>query len=161
MFSQGNRTPRKLGLLGLLGLALLLAVSCGPSDKARGQVKGKVTVGDGKPVKAGTVIFWGTGNRQGSSLINHDGTYVMGDAPVGEVKITVVPGTPPPAAPKTTAPAKKGEKPEKPEKPVVVPEKYKDVAKTPLTYTVTLGDQEYDIKLESDAVGDTAKHGKK
>src|SRR6266545_2080898 len=92
MFSR--RSTRACGVLLLVGL-LAVAVGCGPNYKARGTVKGKVTI-SGKNLTAGNVMFYGKDNLTGSSPIGSDGTYAITDAPVGDVKITVmVPAVPP------------------------------------------------------------------
>src|SRR5262245_8778302 len=81
---------------GLLILCLLvLSVGCGPNYKARGTVKGKVTRA-GRNLNSGNVMFYGKDNLTGSAAIDHEGNYVMKDAPLGDVKITVtVPKLPP------------------------------------------------------------------
>src|SRR5262249_20528051 len=76
------------------GLLLLMAwigggAGCNASYKARGVVKGQVTL-NGKPLTAGTVTFYGDNNRTGSATIDPSGNYTVGDAPVGDCKITVV-----------------------------------------------------------------------
>src|SRR5262245_6990748 len=82
------------GRLLLLGL-LALSVGCGPNYKARATVKGKVTFG-GKALTVGSVMFHGKDNLTGSATIDKDGNFVMNDAPIGEVKITVTVPKPPP-----------------------------------------------------------------
>jgi hypothetical protein len=72
----------------LVGL-LFVSLGCGPNYKARGTVKGKVTIGT-KHLTAGTVVFYGKeGGMTGTARIDKDGNYVMPDAPLGEVRITV------------------------------------------------------------------------
>src|SRR5262245_51037409 len=80
------------GLL-LVGL-LIVSVGCGPNYKARAKVTGKVTFA-GKPLTAGTVMFFGKDNLTGSATIDKHGMYAMNDAPIGEVKITVTVPRPP------------------------------------------------------------------
>ena len=66
-------------------------------------VTGKVKLAANRQlVTAGTVSFWGSDNRVGSSPIAGDGSYPVPDAPVGEVKITIV--TPPPRTGARNAP---------------------------------------------------------
>jgi len=141
---------------GLLVLGwLVLSVGCGP-NYARGTVKGKVTFGN-KSLTAGSVMFYGKDNVTGVATIGTDGTYVMNDAPLGEVKITVtVPKLPPggmkhlkdapvgPVMPGDTTPPTAGKIPTHV---VPIPEKYSKVETSGLTYVVKKGEQEHDLPL--------------
>jgi hypothetical protein len=150
----------RAGAAGLLMAALVAAGGC---SKGKAVVSGKITLKSGAPVTAGTVSFWAADNRVGSSAISADGSYSIPDAPVGDVKITVV--APPrrmtmgPASKMPEAPPGLGMPADKmPEgmskdpltAPKVVPinERYKDAATTPLQWTVPKGTQEYNITLD-------------
>src|ERR1700687_74789 len=69
--------------LVLVGLCLAVANLSG-CVKGKATVTGKVTL-NGQSLTAGTVTFIGGPNRVGSSIINSDGTYTVGDAPIGDV----------------------------------------------------------------------------
>jgi hypothetical protein len=153
MFSPGKGTLLRLAGPCLVGLAMLTASGCSSKDKA--VVSGKVTLKDGTPVSAGTVTFWSNDGRSGLGVLKSDGSYSIGDAPVGDVKVTVE--TPPATqGPINMPPPPPGQKGMPPEmipgggdvggagkiKIVPVPDKYKDQSTTPLTHTVTRGTQE-------------------
>jgi hypothetical protein len=138
-------------------VALALAPVAGCGTKARAVVKGKVTFG-GAPLKAGEVTFFTSDHRVGTAPIV-DGKYEMKDAPVGDVKITVtIPPPSPVGAVGVARPKELGGMPTDmiPEagdktaggKATPIPEKYKDVKTTDLTYTVEKGEHEYDIPLK-------------
>jgi hypothetical protein len=160
-----SRHPsRACGAL-LLGL-LVLAAGCGPNYKDRASVKGKVTFG-GKALTAGSVTFHGKSNITGSATIDKTGNYVMNDAPLGDVTITVtVPQMPMGGlAMMRRGPGMKAAKESKgsadPEDPskrmsimgdmptevVPIPEKYAKVESSGLTFTVQKGEQTHDIPL--------------
>jgi hypothetical protein len=161
-----SRQLRRAAGAALLLALLALAAGCGPNYKARGTVKGKVTFG-GKNLTAGSVVFNGKNNLTGSAAIDKNGNYVMNDAPLGEVKITVtVPPLPPGGIARMRAgpgvKAAKGTKSVDPEDPsksisimsdtpdhvVPIPVKYGSVETTDLTYTVEKGEQTHDIPLK-------------
>jgi hypothetical protein len=90
---SGAAGGRLLGGLFACGL-VLFAVGCGPDYKARGGVKGRVTVNK-KPLTTGTVMFSNKNGVTGTAHIKTDGTYELNDAPVGECQVTVtVPALP-------------------------------------------------------------------
>jgi hypothetical protein len=157
-------TRARGGLLLVAGL-LALAVGCGPNYKTRAMVKGKVTIG-GKPLTAGSVMFLGKNNLSGSSAIDKEGNYIVNDAPLGEVRITVsVPSLPPGgiarmkagpglAAAKETGSVNPGNPGQKisimgdmPTHVVPIPSKYANAETSGLTYTVQSGEQTHDIPL--------------
>jgi len=163
MNSHRKGTLLRAAGFGLLAIAVAAAGGCA---KPKAVVNGKVRLANGQPVTAGTVSFWSSDNRVGSSALGSDGSYSVPDAPVGDVKITV--STPPPrmvmgdkgGMPKAPGdlgggmPADKV--PEgmsgvvmKPQNVVPVPEQYWDVATTTLTWTVasSKAPQEHDIVL--------------
>ena len=151
--------PRKARVLSAAGaglLSLALAAGCSAGKAA---VSGKVSFANGTPVPAGTITFWAADGRQAQATLKHDGTYSLGDAPVGEVKVTVE--TPPQGMgpqPRSAPPPgmQKGMPAEMiPEgdqsgnvKVIPVPDRYRDKASTPLDYTVTKGTQKKDFTIE-------------
>jgi len=151
-------------LAGLIGLT----AGCGPGQKARGIVKGKVTF-MGKALPAGTVTFMTSDNRTGSSTIDTEGHYTINDAPVGDVQAIVsvpkkpmmmgMPGgpgpggaKPPPGIGEMKDPAggagMKMPTPPDPTKIVAIPDKYADFSTSGLTFKVTKGEQTIDIELK-------------
>lgn len=151
------------GALLLLGLMAFTA-GCGPNYKARATVKGKVTFGN-KALTTGSVMFHGKDNITGSASIDKDGNYVMTDAPLGDVQITVsVPAMPtgglarggpspikPPKDGGSVNPDDPGQRipimGEMPRGVVPIPEKYDKVETSGLTYTVEKGEHTHDINL--------------
>jgi hypothetical protein len=149
-------------VLVLAGLCLAVA-ACGGS-KGRATVKGQVTIG-GKPLYWGSVVFHGADQKTGSSNIDKNGNYVMTDAPLGDVKVTVtVPSTtpgrggPPGKKPSSKNPTGEMKDPNKPSegsneafdinKVVPIPEKYSDPDKSGLTYKVEKGEHNFNIELK-------------
>jgi hypothetical protein len=147
---------------GLLLITLLVfSVGCGPNYKARGSVKGKVTLA-GKHLTTGSGMFNGK-NMSGSAAIDKEGNYSMPDAPLGAVTITVaVPKLPPgglarmklpPGTKETKSVDPEGSGKsisimgEMPSHVVPIPDKYANEATSGLTYTVQKGEQTFDIKL--------------
>jgi len=144
---------RACGGLLLLGL-MALSVGC-TSSKGRAIVKGQVTF-DGTPLPSGSVTFSGANNATGTATIE-DGKYVMNDAPLGEVKITVTAPPPLPMGPRPGTVDKGSVDPEHPERriPIMspltkrlpIPEKYASPATSGLTFKVERGEQTHDINL--------------
>jgi hypothetical protein len=139
--------------LGLAGLA-----GC---EKGRATVSGRVTFNN-QPLTAGTVSFVASPNRTGSGVILPDGTYTVGDAPIGDVTIIVT--TPEPL--RGPAMVRGAEKPPpgvqgmpadmkppgadelaKSMKIVPAPTKYNSVDTSPLKFNVQPGTQTKDIEL--------------
>jgi hypothetical protein len=114
----------------VLAVAALALVGCGGG---KGNIKGKVYYKD-KPLSSGVVAFVAKGKAFGPCTIKEDGSYSITNVPAGEVTITVT-GT-------SSASGKPNEKT------VQIPMEYSDPAKSKKKYTVTAGDQEYDIKLD-------------
>lgn len=151
-----SRVPaRAVGGVLLLGF-LVLAVGCGgPDYKARAVVSGKVTFKD-KPLTAGTVMFYGDHNITATASIGSDGVYLMRDAPIGDVRITVTVPKMPAGGMKHLKDAPKGPRmpgdpepsPEEfPKEVVAIPPRYGQVETSGLKYTVTRGEQTYNIPL--------------
>lgn len=130
---------------------------CG-GPTARSTVKGQVKLGE-KNLTAGTVIFTSIkDNTSGTGSIDPDGNYVMRDAPLGDVKISV---TVPRAmmgkidSKMAKAPADVGKMPEgvagpggiDPSKFVPIPDKYSSPETSGLTYKVESGEQTHNITL--------------
>lgn len=69
----------------------LFLAGCGGVETT--SIRGTVTV-RGKPVKAGAVTFAGPQNYVASGYIRGDGTYEIGNVPVGDVKVTITPAHP-------------------------------------------------------------------
>jgi hypothetical protein len=156
MFWQRKGSLLRLVGPALLGLALAALGGCGGGKAA---VSGKVSLSDGTPVPAGTITFWASDNQSAQATLKPDGTYSLGDAPVGDVKVTVETplatpmgptgmGKPPPGVqgmPKEMLPP--GERELGNVKVVPVPKQYMDKSTTPLTYTVTRGKQKKDFTI--------------
>jgi hypothetical protein len=157
-----SRSWTRTWVLAVLFLSALI-VGCGGS-KGSAKVKGKVKFFD-KYLTAGTVAFFAKDGRVGSAPIDFDGNYEMGNAPIGEVTITVKVPVPSlgPAGGKILPAAPKGLPPMRPpgsvaddtkftptvdsSKIVKIPGKYSSADTSGLTYTVTPGDQTKDITL--------------
>lgn len=140
-----------VGLLGSL-------MGCG-GPTARSTVKGQVKLGE-KNLTAGTVIFTSTkDNTSGSGPIDKDGNYVVRDAPLGDVKISVT-------VPKgmmmgkidsqmAKGPPGVGAMPEgnagpggiDPAKIVNIPDKYSNPDTSGLTHKIEAGEQTHNITL--------------
>jgi hypothetical protein len=146
---------------GLVLLILLIGLAgCGPT-KARAKVKGRVKFFD-KYLTCGTVAFVSKDGRVGSANIDFEGNYEMGDAPVGEVTITVsvphmpmgprggVMPKPPPGVPEMRPPGEIGGSTAPaidPNKIIQIPGKYEKDETSGLTYTVVPGEQTHNITL--------------
>jgi hypothetical protein len=139
----------------LLVLAAMIGASgCGP---ATGTVSGTVTYKDQK-LKGGNITFISTeGKSSKSAAIQPDGTYLIGGVPVGAVKICVeteslnpgvrsnFPKNEPPPGQKSPYGRKKEDNADLY---VEIPDTYAQPETTKLTYTVTSGKQEHNIKLD-------------
>jgi len=146
-----------LGGVGLLAGVALLTAGCGGT----GTVSGKISY-NGLALGGGRVTFMNAdGKGSKSAPIQPDGSYMI-EVPSGPAKIAVetqsvkpVPGKGHPVMPKPPPgkePAGYDPKmyeggPSKDEKYVPIPATYGDIEQSGLTYTVTRGSQEHDIKL--------------
>jgi hypothetical protein len=164
----GAGRPRFVGRLGLL-LVLAVAAGCGP---ARGKVSGRVLL-RGTPLPGGLVTFRPDDPRQSpvSAPVDEEGRYEA-VLPVGEVRVSIdnrsllpranlgaglTAGLPlPPELRKNpggaglgqapTGPAEAGP-PNPPGRYVPIPDKYYDIERSGLTFTVSGGDQEHNFEL--------------
>jgi hypothetical protein len=134
--------PRFFRLGLLLGAALLCSSGCGQKS---GTVRGKVSL-DGSPITFGTVAFIGENGQSSSGQIQSDSSYVVQKAPLGKVVITVQTY---PLPPSVQPPDKKGsgEAPKTEARYTRIPAVYGDARKSPLSYTVTAGEQSHDVTL--------------
>jgi hypothetical protein len=131
-------------------LAFFCTCGCGGSKAV---VRGKVTYKN-NPLTSGEVRFIGkTGTVPRAALINPEGMYRIDDAPIGEVRVAVVSfkttGTF--AAPIIGGKGKAGTGKTSDgaaSRPSAIPEKYKDVKTSGLTYTISSGSQTIDIELK-------------
>lgn len=141
---------RAAGLVVLLTWMILVSGCGGDSAGPKvGTLTGKITY-KGIPLNTGTVQVQSADGRGGSGPITADGAYTIGDAPLGDVTITVKVVAAATAGTKTIArppgtPAMPGES-DKP--PVTIPAIYGDKAKSGLTFTVKSGTQTNNIDLK-------------
>jgi hypothetical protein len=135
----------RIASLSVMGLGAILALSvAGCGDKAT--VTGKVTI-DGAPANAGSVIFSTEKGKSATGDIRSDGTYTVADAPLGAVRISILPMvgmgggdvTLPAGMPGASSSLK----------PVPIPPRYQNVATSGLTYTIKRGTNEHNILLSS------------
>lgn len=146
-----------------VGLVLLCFTLAGcHSSKGRAKVKGKVKFFD-KTLTAGTVSFHGKDGQVGTGNIDFQGNYEVGNAPLGDVTITVsVPQAmrgptrggpspkPPPGVPEMRPPGEAGASSTPAidlSKIVQIPGKYASPESSGLKYTVESGEQTHDITL--------------
>jgi hypothetical protein len=147
--------------IGLFSLALIaLAAGCSAGKKPRAVVKGKVTWG-ASPLSKGQISFFSASDPAsvGTGEIV-DGKYEVKDAPIGEVKITVISATTAIGAKMRLPPRPKelggmpsemtpdGEDKHSGGGGIPVPDKYKDYKTTDLTFTVEKGENEYNATLK-------------
>ena len=128
---------------GLLLLGVFLAIGCdGPTTPPANTVSGTVKL-DGKLLNWGRVEFHGPEKQVRKSVIGTDGTYMIRNPELGEVRVVVVAGVPPKGAAGGGAaqPQIKLEK-------IDIPEKYSDPEKSEWRYTVTAGQHTHDIDLK-------------
>jgi hypothetical protein len=118
-------------------LLLLILAGCSSSKNSAYEVSGKVTY-QGTPLPGGTITFQSTSDKDkvGRTGINEDGSYKLGNAPVGDVKIYFIG----PSRPSDTS---KGKAP-----PVKLDAKYLKPETSGVAYTVKEGVQTFDIDLK-------------
>jgi len=129
------RIVRSLPVLVLL--LLLVLAGCSSSKSGTREVSGKVTY-KGEPLPGGTITFQSANDKDkvGRTGINEDGSYKLGNAPEGDVKIFFIG----PSRPSDTT---KGKAP-----PVTLEAKYLKPETSGVSYTVKEGTQTYDIDLK-------------
>jgi hypothetical protein len=150
------RVTRRLRSLAAVGacFALTVLVGCGSGDSTKASLKGKVNY-KGASVTGGTITLVPASGSPFPITIKPDGTFEVGDAPLGSMKVTIetdsVPTTTgytmPPNMPKDT------KMPEMPiqdtanqPKKVVIPAKYANAETTPLTWdTKTEKNKTFDL----------------
>lgn len=138
-------TPFILMCLSTLSLPFLL-VGCGPSTA---DVNGAV-VYKGKPLPAGTVIFFGEDGRVQRASLSSKGIFTMAGAPTGKVKVAI---QVPPPVPQQKGNGKGGneEKESKPSdyvNPIPIPPMYGDPSTSKLEFTIEAGNQDLAISLK-------------
>jgi hypothetical protein len=89
----------------LLAGSFAVIMGCGNGIETT-TVSGRVTIG-GKRANCGAITFAGPQNYVASGYIQPDGTYEIGNAPVGGVKVTITPAQPKVAAEPGTDPTKR------------------------------------------------------
>lgn len=161
LIGRKRRTaPPPFGSRGSFAVLLLLVAGCGDS---LGEVSGRVYYKD-QLLREGRVIFVSAdGKKSATALIGHDGSYRLDKAPLGPVKIAVHASATDRSRPRGAVAKEKMLKmlpkdlpPGAEQSPrfhsgdaatVRVPAKYADPDKSDLTYTVTSGGQEHDIRI--------------
>ena len=133
-------------------LGITMLSGCGPGV---GTVEGTVTGADGQPLKGGQVeVHTDRGVRIGQ--VEPTGSYTVYSVPVGEAKVCVRPGMPPPRT-DLGKPLEPGQTPEQVDAKMLqeveklgraVPEKYRQVSSTPLELRVQTGSNRLPIELK-------------
>ena len=123
-------------------LVAFATLGCG-SDT--GTITGKVTFQE-EPITIGTIAFIGPSGTVASANIQ-DGDYTVADVERGAATVTVTSHEPspmmhPPTGPDPNAP------PPPPLKYIPIPERYSNLKRSGVSYTVGPGKQTYDIVLE-------------
>jgi hypothetical protein len=152
------RVTRRLRSLAAVGACFTLAtlLGCG-GDSTKASLKGKVTH-NGAPVTGGTITLHPASGAPFPITIKADGSFEVGDAPIGPMKVTietdsvstVAPGYGPPAGmplPKDTKPPElpKQDTTKQPTK-VVISAKYKSADTSGLTWdTKTEKNKTFDL----------------
>jgi hypothetical protein len=143
-------TLRRAGCLASALLVLLAAVGCGPGSAT---VSGRVTY-KGAPLPSGDVLIYGANGKVQSGPIGADGNYAIYKAPVGDVKMAVVPPNPSSQMmlPRQVKGARKhpgatDDASMPPIKVVPIPERYNDPDKSGLNFTLKSGEQTIDLDL--------------
>jgi hypothetical protein len=135
----------------LAGAAALVAIAgcTEPVGSVSGEVRYK-----GAPLPYGQITVFRADGRSASSVIE-DGAFEIHKAPVGEVKVTVQSLSAPGARTMLFRPdgSKDDDDPPTPndargQKPVRIPDRYKDPAKSGLSFTIHAGAQTHDVDLQ-------------
>jgi hypothetical protein len=137
-------------LLLFVFASTLLFYGCGDSGGPKvGTMVGKISY-KGAPLTNGIVQVYGSDGRGGSGPIAADGTYIVADAPLGDIAITVkvlsssMPGMRKAQRPPGT-PAMPGES-DSPS--VSIPSIYGDKLKSGLKFNIKSGSQTNNIELK-------------
>jgi hypothetical protein len=138
-----KRATRFFGGLCAVLLCSLALAGCGSSN-GRNNVSGTVTQG-GQPV-AGVVTFIDGANKEYASPISAEGKYQVLNLPTGLMKITVK--LPPTVAASNTRGSKAPEMPTPTVTKGATPNPKYARADNGLTFTVSGGDQDYNIDLK-------------
>jgi hypothetical protein len=130
-------------LRGARVLAVLAVLLAGCAKHLpTGEVSGSITY-NGQALPSGTVAFYGEDGRVDSSLIASDGGYSIGNAPCGQVRITV-----------QTPPLAKGRFAGMSIPTIEIPKQYSQPEASGLMFRVVPGEQSFDIKLTGPPVRD-------
>lgn len=132
----------------MLLLGLLLAAAGGCGGNKTGNISGTVMF-QGKPLPGGFINFYSVGADgaildQKSGPIDDKGNYSVAKVRTGDAKITVQG----PAGELQANMTEKGGMPKRGKPPVILPPNYGDVKQTDLKYTVTPGEQKYEVVLK-------------
>jgi hypothetical protein len=132
-----------------IGRALVLTVAAAGCSPSKAVVTGTVTYKD-QPVTAGEINFIGEDGQSRSGVITPAGTYLVDDAPVGPVVVTVV-ATKLVSKSATPHPSPNGTDPAAATAKVVevslVPTRYNDKQSSNLRYTISRDRQTINVEL--------------
>jgi len=142
-----------------IAVASLLIINAGCSNYG-GEVSGHVTL-DGKAIQTGHVIITADNGQSATGQINEDGSYTVARPPKGKCKVTVEstkPGTLVGGGltdPNAAKPAGAGDTKNKPPEIgtpskiefIEIPDKYRDLKKTPFTIDVTSSSQTFNVTM--------------
>jgi len=113
---------------------------CGPTKKPVGKVTGQVLY-KGKALTEGDVNFISKEGSGARGEIDGSGNYTADPVEVGTYTVYISP-----KPPMQSGPPGSGKEPKM--APTVIPPQYRDQLKSPLSYTVKEGSQEYKIELK-------------
>jgi len=132
----------KPGYLVVFGILVAGLVGCGSAGKAN--VKGKVTF-DGKTVKYGDVIVYGSDGKSQKSPIDREGFFEVKDVASGECKVAVV-SLNPKDVPSPDREAK-GPDPIDLKNWFAIPTRFADIEKSGLKMTLKPGNNEQELAM--------------
>lgn len=153
-----RRPGHLLSLALALGAVSLLVAGCGGKSKTA-TLSGKVTYHN-QPVTGGTLVLHpADGGPEYPITISPEGTFQVGGAPTGDMKVTIETeslknGPASGSNPYENMKPPPGQKVEMPQfstegmsKYVKIPPKYRDVKTTPLTWNISKGSDKKDFDL--------------